>query len=59
MTKKVYNVDEQVIEIELSDNQITEIIDKLKELKESKTHTHFSLDKQHELLIHHKGDKLK
>ena len=57
--KKIYNVDEQIAEIELDDAQIEEMIIKLTELKKSKRHIHLSLDSKHELLIHHRDDELK
>jgi hypothetical protein len=49
--------DEQVIEIELSDEGINEFIERLKELKESKEHIHFDLEEGHHLVIHHEDEE--
>ncbi len=57
---KTFNVDEETIEIELNDDEISKLIIKLKELKESKAHLHLSFNNsKKELLIHHEGDELK
>ena len=62
MKKKnfTYNLDEETIEIELNDNEIQELIEKLNELIDNSTHIHldFNNNKKH-LLIHHEEDELK
>lgn len=51
-------VDVEVIEFSLSDEEIDELIDKLKEIKENKGHFHFEIDDENELFIHHEEDEL-
>ncbi|MBU0760398.1 MAG: hypothetical protein KJ600_02730 [Nanoarchaeota archaeon] len=60
MEDKTFNVNGEVIEIELNDSEIEVLIKKLKELQDSRAHVHFEFnDNQRELLIHHEEDKLK
>jgi len=51
-----YDVD--VIELYFDDEEIDEMIEKLKELKESKGHFHFEVDDENELLVHYVDDEL-
>ena len=46
-----------VLEFELNDAEIDELMDSLKELKESKGHVSFSIDEENDLLIHHGKDE--
>ncbi|MEJ2268128.1 MAG: hypothetical protein P8X70_03570, partial [Nanoarchaeota archaeon] len=50
--------DVDVLEFSLSDEDIDELIEKLEGLKESKSHFHFSIDDENELLVHHEEDEL-
>jgi len=45
--------DVEIMEFALSEEEIDEMINKLKELKENKTHFQFNIDEENELLIHY------
>ena len=53
---KVIDKENEVIEIVVDNNEISELINKLKELDESRQYMHFIIDKSNELLIPHQED---
>ncbi len=55
---KIIDKEEDVIEISLDGNQLDELINKMNELKESKSHLHFDIDKENHFMIHHEEDEL-
>ncbi len=48
--------DVDIWEFSLDDEEIDELIEGLRELKETKAHFHFDLDEENELLIHHEDE---
>ena len=54
---KMIDKEDGVIEVSFNDNGIINLIYNLKELNETKQHTHFTIDNANELLIHHKEDE--
>ena len=46
----------EVLEFSLSDNEIDDLIENLKRLKQTQTNFSFEIDEEHELLIHHEED---
>lgn len=46
------------IEVDLEEKKIIELTKELVKLKETKTHFHFQINKNDELLIHHNKDSL-
>jgi len=55
---KIITKEDETIEMVLSDDQINELIDKLKMIKDDKTHLHISVDNKNQILIHHESDEL-
>jgi len=55
---KIIDKEDNVIEIVLDEKEIDELANKLKELSESKSHIHFSINSDNEMLIHHENDEL-
>ncbi|MBS3091621.1 hypothetical protein J4217_04210 [Candidatus Pacearchaeota archaeon] len=56
--QKTKDEEDNVIEIEVNNNQIEELINKLNKLKNTKSHFHIDIKSGH-LLVHHEEDKLK
>ena len=57
---KLIDKEDEVVEIVLDDSEIDELIKRLNELKETKSHLHFNVNKKKyecDLLIHHKEDE--
>lgn len=54
---KIIDKEDEIIEMVLNDKEIDELIKKLNELKESKLHIHFDLNKKDSILINHEKDK--
>ena len=48
--------DVDIWEFSLDDDGIDDLIEALKELKETKGHFHFELDEENEIIIHHEDD---
>ena len=48
----------EIWEFSLDNPEIDELIEKLTELKESKTNFNFDIDEENELLIHHSEDEI-
>jgi hypothetical protein len=46
----------EVLEFSLNDNEIDDLIESLKRLKQTQTNFSFEIDEEHELLIHHEED---
>jgi hypothetical protein len=46
-----------VFEFVFNDEEINEMIENLKQLKETKTHFHFEIDEDNELLVHHEEEE--
>jgi len=46
-----------VFEFAFNDEEIDELIQKLRELKNNKTHFHFEIDENNELLVHHEEEE--
>jgi len=54
---KIINKEGKVMEIIISDSELNELREKLKELSDSKAHIHIDIGDNH-LLIHHEEDEL-
>lgn len=46
----------EVLEFDLDEDEINELMEKLRELKETKSHFHFDIDEENHLLINYGGD---
>ena len=55
---KIIDKEDNVVEIVLNENEINKLVGKLRELGESKTHIHFNIDSDNEILIHHENDEI-
>lgn len=55
--QKEKEIEVEVLEFSLDEEEIDELIDKLKELKINKSKIHFSIDEENDLLIHHEEDE--
>ncbi len=55
---KVIDKEDEVIEIVFNEKEINNLVDKLKELIDNKTHIHFGISDNSHLLIHHEDDEL-
>jgi len=51
-------VEVEIMEFALNSEEIDEMINKLKELKESKSQFQFNIDEENELMIHYEEDEL-
>jgi len=51
-------VEVEIMEFSLSKEEIDEMINKLKELKENKSHFQFSIDDENELIIHYEESEI-
>ena len=50
-------VDVDILEFSLNDEEIDELIEKLKKLKQTKKEIEFNIDEENELFIHHEDDE--
>lgn len=58
MTSKNISKKDEMHEFTLDNEKINELLDKLTQLKEDKSHIHLDINKHEHLLIHHLEDEL-